>query len=365
MRLQWGSWLLSFTLFLGIQPAHDSLGSKSEVIDFLNELFVERSQILIKSNPESISHYYIADSQTSQNAYKHEAKRVAYLQAWAKIRGVNFTKAESIIRISHRAINKGIAKVSLVNSMQLTYQYLDDKSAIQQFGLGTQHGITLKKMNGEWHIYSEWYSDPLDEDAELISVHSDIKKPSQFTAPQKAQKTYNREQAIDYADKYAGAAWGAGNERKYNNKYRNYSNLGGDCTNFASQVIADSSEGGGLPMTSTWFYQKNAGGSEAWIRTDSLKYFLVNRGYGRIIASGGFKQLSELNSRNPQGAFANLNLGDLITYEMKGDVDHFAILTGWDPKGYPLVNSHSTDRFHVPLDLGWDKYTRFSLIHIN
>jgi hypothetical protein len=365
MKLQWGSWLLSFTLFLGIQPAQDSLGSKSDLSDFINELIVERSQILIKGNPESISHYYIADSQTSQNAYKHEVKRVAYLQAWAKIRGVNFTKAESVIHISHQAINGGIAKVSLVNSLQLTYQYLDDRSAIQQFGLGTHHGITLKRMDGEWHIYSEWYSDPLDEDPALISVHTDIQKPSIFTAPQKAQKPYNRQQALIYANKYAGAAWGAGNERKYNSKYRDYSNLGGDCTNYASQVIADSSEGGGLTMTSTWFYQNNAGGSEAWVRTDSLKSFLISKGYGRIIASGGFKELSEPSLRYPQGAFANLSLGDLITYEMKGDVDHFAILTGRDPKGYPLVNSHSTDRFHVPLDLGWDKFTRFSLIHIN
>lgn len=365
MVLQWISWILSLSLLGGVQFVPDNLQSKPDLSDFLNQLFVERSQILIDINPQSIRHYYIEASQKSQYAYQHEEKRRDYLQAWAKIRGVHFTKAESKIRIIRQAIKGDTATVSLVNSMQLTYQYQGNEPATQQFGLGTRHGITLKKLDGQWHVYSEWYSDPLDENPALISVFTDIQKPTKFAAFKKARKPYNRQQAVAYADKYAGAAWGAGNEMRYNNKYRDYSSLGGDCTNFASQVIGDSAEGGSLPMTANWFYQKKAGGSQSWVRTDSFKSFLVHRGYGRIIASGGFKELGTPSSRYPQGAFASMSLGDLITYEMKGDVDHFGILTGWDPKGYPLVNSHSTDRFHVPIDLGWDKYTKFSLIHIN
>ncbi|MDT2264397.1 hypothetical protein P7H17_02880 [Paenibacillus larvae] len=38
---------------------------------------------------------------------------------------------------------------------------------------------------------------------------------------------------------------------------------------------------------------------------------------------------------------------------------------GHDAKGYPLVNSHTADRYRVPFDLGWDKSTKYLLIHIN
>jgi hypothetical protein len=365
MITSWLHWLFPLVLIWGGQQAPSSSQSEPNLTVFINELFLARTQILINHKPESIRHYYLEATQTSQSAYQHEENRSEYLLEWAKHRGVDFTKAESKIRITRQVVGEDIARISLVNSMQLTYQYHGKESASQQFGLGTRHGITLQKVKGQWHVYSEWYSDPLEEDPTLISVHADNHKPTKPTIIQPVRKKYNRKQAVAYADKYAGSAWGAGNKLKYNPHYKDYSFLGGDCTNFASQVIGDSAEGGGLPMTSNWHYDNKQGGSEAWVRTDSFKNFLVYHGYGHIIARGSFKELNTPSSRYPNGAFANMTVGDLIAYEMKGDVDHFCILTGWDPRGYPLVNSHSTDRYHVPMDLGWDKYTKFSLIHIN
>jgi hypothetical protein len=235
--------------------------------------------------------------------------------------------------------------------------------ASQQFGIGTRHGITLKKVNGQWYVSSEWYSDPMDEDPNQIPVHESAQPEVQPIVQQAAARRYNRTNAVAYADKYAGAAWGAGNDHRYNKKYTDYTHLGGDCTNFASQVIGDA-EGGNLPMTSGWYYRSKQGGSESWVRTDSFKGFLLYSGYGRLIARGSFNQVLRPNARFQHGAFAMMQPGDLITYELKGDVDHFCILTGRDPKGYPLVNSHSGDRFHVPWDIGWDKYTKYSLIHM-
>jgi hypothetical protein len=365
MITSWFLWLFPLVLLWGGQHAPNRSVSEPDLSVFMNELFIARTQILITHKPESIRPYYLEASQTSQYAYHHEEKRSEYLQEWAKHRGVDFTKAESKIRIIHAAMGDDIARLSLKNSLQLTYQYQGKAPASQQFGLGTRHDILLKKVRGQWHVYSEWYSDPLEEDPALISVHAEDGKLTKPSSAQPIRKKYNRKQAVAYADKYAGGAWGAGNELKYNPNYKDYSSLGGDCTNFASQVIGDSVEGGGLPMTSNWHYHNKQGGSEAWVRTDSFKDFLVNSGYGHIISKGSFKELNTPSSRYPKGAFADLNIGDLISYEMRGDVDHFGILTGRDPRGYPLVNSHSTDRYHVPMDLGWDKYTKFSLIHIN
>jgi hypothetical protein len=331
---------------------------------FINQMFEARAQILIHNNPETIRPYYLENVRTSRYAYLHEARRSDYLNTWAAHRGVKFTKAEVKIRIIRQHEQGDTAKISVVNTMQLTYEYPGLEPARQQFGLGTRHGITLQKLNGQWFLKSEWYSDPLDEDPAMISVYKGKQNTPQLEVVQAAHKKYNREQAVKYADKYAGDAWGADNNHKYNKKYKDYTFLGGDCTNFASQVIGDRAEGGGLQMTANWYYQNKHGGSEAWVRTDSFKSFLVYRGYGRVLARGGFRELSLASPRYPNGAFAMMELGDLIAYEMKGEVDHFCILTGRDPKGYPLVNSHTSDRFHVPMDLGWDKNTKFSLIHI-
>jgi hypothetical protein len=364
INVLWLKWFISIALLSGDMPLPEQMMPEPTLTVFIDQLFAARAQILIDHNPETIRPYYLENIKTSQYAYHHEARRSEYLKTWAGHRGVKFTKAEVKIRIIRQREQENTARVSLVNSMRLTYEYPGLEPMKQQFGVGTRHGITLHKVNGQWHVKSEWYSDPLEEDPALISVDEEAQSITKPEMVQAAHKKYNRRQAVAYADKYAGDAWGVENDHKYNKKYKEYAYVGGDCTNFASQVIGDRAEGGGMQMTSNWYYSNKHGGSEAWVRADSFKNFLVYRGYGQIIARGGFKELSLPNSRFPNGAFAKMELGDLIAYEMHGKVDHFCILTGRDPKGYPLVNSHSSDRFHVPMDLGWDKYTKFSLIHI-
>jgi hypothetical protein len=365
MIFSWLHWLFPIALLAGGLPSSDHSVSESNLTRFLTELFAVRAQILIDHNPQSISHYYLKDNNSSQYAYLHETKRSEYLRSWANHRGVKFTNAQSKIRIVRQYIHENTAKISLAYSLNLTYQYQDLERQSQQFGLGTRHGLTLNKVNGQWYVNSEWFSDPLDVEPEQIALETGKMHVLKPDIVQTYSNKYNRIQALAYADKYAGGAWGAGNQHRYNNRYMDYTHLGGDCTNFASQVIGDSAEGGGLRMTTNWYYRYNHGGSEAWIRTDSFKSFILYRGYGRLITRGGFKELFTPSSRYPQGPFAEMRLGDLITYEIDGDVDHFGILTGQDPRGYPLVNSHTSDRYHVPMDLGWEATTKFSLIHIN
>ncbi|MNE50403.1 putative amidase domain protein [compost metagenome] len=166
-----------------------------------------------------------------------------------------------------------------------------------------------------------------------------------------------------YANKYAGAAWGAGNNHRYNQSYLDYTSRGGDCTNFASQVIGDK-KAGGLPMTYVWRSGKS-GGTQSWVRTDSFSHFILNNGYGKLVSKGDFQHIVSPTKDNPNGAVSQLLPGDLIGYIIKGsDVDHFSIVVGHDDYGYPLVNSHTADRYRVPFDLGWDKYTKYLLIHI-
>ncbi|WP_438431855.1 amidase domain-containing protein [Gorillibacterium sp. sgz500922] len=212
----------------------------------------------------------------------------------------------------------------------------------------------------------EWYLDPLDEDPNKIAEGVDGTAPAvKAIHEEPAGKRYNRDRAVKYANKYAGAAWGAGNRHRYNKKYLDYTDKGGDCTNFASQVIGDSEEGGGLPMINGWRSVNRSGGTRLWVQTDAFRHFLQASGYGRLVAQGDFHEIVTPTRNHPEGAISKLRPGDLIGYVLdNNDTDHFSVVVGFDDYGYPLVNSHTADRYRVPFDLGWDRQTKYQLIHI-
>ena len=41
------------------------------------------------------------------------------------------------------------------------------------------------------------------------------------------------------------------------------------------------------------------------------------------------------------------------------------IVVGFDGRGYPLVDAHSSDRYHVPFDINWDSHTVYYLWHVH
>ncbi|SDN94030.1 Putative amidase domain-containing protein [Paenibacillus sp. yr247] len=350
--------------------AADTEVETQDIRSFLNKLFDERTHFLIDQRPKDIYRFYDKTEKSGQYAYEQELLRSKYINAWAEKRGIVFATAENSIRINRIKKEGNLARISLNHSLQLSYVYKIDNNNLQFCGIGTRHVLTLKKIKGEWLVLREWYTDPLTENPKLIPEFNGFPNPAFLKSEtitvqtgDNGKRRYNRERALEYANKYAGAAWGAGNDHRYNKKYLDYTYHGGDCTNFASQVLGDENEGGGLKMVSGWHYRSE--GSQAWVRTDSFKNFVIHSGYGRLISKGYFTDVVKPTEKYPSGAVAALKPGDLIAYEMDGDIDHFAILVGFDYYGYPLVNSHTADRYRVPFDLGWDKNTKYLLIHIN
>ncbi|NIK75457.1 hypothetical protein FHS15_000557 [Paenibacillus castaneae] len=336
---------------------------EKEVKAFIDEIFAVRSSLLINKNT-NIEDYYVRGYRLSEHALRLEQKRSEYLQAWGEKRAIHFVDASSQIRIIRLQIEGDTAKVSLAHSQKLSYMYANKILPLQSFGIGTKHALTLKKLNDEWYVYKEWYLDPLDENPSLIPETADgvVDFPIKSDDVRDGEK-YKRKQAVAYANKYAGVEW-MKFKGLYNKRYVNYSGKGGDCTNFASQVIGDQKEGGGLKMFGAWRYIYPSGGTKTWVQTDAFKNFIVHSGYGKVIATGYFTELIERTEKHPQSAFAELMPGDLIAHVMQNDVDHFSVVTGFDDNGYPLVNSHTAERYRAPFDLGWDRNTKYILIHI-
>lgn len=277
--------------------------------------------------------------------------------------------------------------MALEESYKFDYIYPQDQPPVtNSFGVGIRHTLSLTKKNDIRVVYNDWYTDCFEDALQAYSgeIQSNLIPPDSqdtYNLDSKHSSTtiiniqnykkpyYNREKAIEYADKFCGAAWGSGNNFNYNKKYKDFNGIGGDCTNFASQVLGDK-ESGSLPMDYTWRceYSKygNSQGTMAWVNADGLKNYLIYNGKGSIIKRGTFKELTASQPEYPGGIIQKLQLTDLVCYEKKGNIDHFAVITSRDSHGYPLVNSHTTDRYHVPWDLGWgDNKIRFFLIHIN
>ncbi|MDF2881388.1 MAG: hypothetical protein K0R54_1945 [Clostridiaceae bacterium] len=343
---------------------------KEEIRSEVERIFNQRSACLVSGDTGPLNELFDTSQKYGKWALEHEIKRVKYLNQWSDQRDITFGKIESSVRINKIYPKGKVMKIALQESYKFEYTYNgDENSTVNCFGVGIRHTASLTKKNDKWVIYNDWYTDCFEDALHNFTIsipnlplpiHSILDRSHE--ASYLRRPFYDRQKAVAYADKYCGAAWGSGNNFKYNKKYSDYNGAGGDCTNFISQVLGDKEEGGGMPIGGGW-----TSGSHAWSNADGLKNFLIYSGRGSVISVGTYKDLTKPTEALPNGAVGKLKLGDLVAYEKgRGNIDHFAVITGFDSHGYPLVNSHTTDRYHVPWDLGWgDSKIRFFLIHIN
>ncbi|WP_032120563.1 amidase domain-containing protein [Clostridium amazonitimonense] len=358
--------------------------TKKELEELISSIYNARSTSFISGDLSILPSYFDTSNKFGRWALEHEVKRVKYLRDWAAQRNMAFTEVTSEPNLKRiTPTNKGF-KIAIDEYYKFKYVYKDDEDPIENvFGVGIAHSLELIKKEDKWLVYSDWYTDCF-EDA-LKAYSGEIKEDVHSTEGTKFQlpncpKTkiipsqvpkgqYDRFKAVEYADKYCGIPWASGYEKKYNKKYKNFTGIGGNCTNYVSQCLGDKEEGGGLKFDGAWYcvYNKydGASGSTAWVNADGFKNYLLHSGRGRLIKKGTFNALAIPSNDNPCAAVSKLEIGDVICYAKGSDIDHFAIVTGFDSHGYPLINSHTTDRYHVPWDLGWgDKNISFYLIHL-
>ncbi|MDI6603886.1 MAG: amidase domain-containing protein [Thermoanaerobacteraceae bacterium] len=364
--------LSAFTISFFNKTITTVANNQEEIKPILDEFFKARGSVLLSSDMREIEKFYDKSSTYGKWALEHEKRRIDYVSGWSEKRNLKFTEAQSFYRIKSIKVGESSIWIYLVETMKMGYAYNTKANIINYMGLGIRHSIQLVKVNGKWLIRRDWYYDPLDEDSAFIDI-----SPADGIAPEifpanftpsgedskniKKKGNYDREGAVKYADTYAGAAWGSGNNYEYNKKYRDYNGIGGDCTNFASQILH---EGGGLKMDYVWNFNGRES-STAWAQAPALFNYLIYNGKGRLIAKGTYINMVKPTDLHPSGAIRELQKGDLICYEEKGEIVHFAAVTGFDSYGIPVVNTHTSDRYHVPFDLGWDKKIIYRFIHIN
>lgn len=341
---------------IGIMSVFLNLGETEELTDTIHQIFNNRNNAIISKDMRLIQSLYDTCTKYGIWAYQHEVTKVKYINNWEQRQGVKFTDIIPTVKV--RSIKPKGEKytINLLCSTEYKYVYENEPNIVNSFRIGTYHVLDLMHKDEAWIITREWYKDPFEDILNLGRLNVD--SISQYISTHAARDLSNindrRKKAVEYADRYCGAASDPKYEFKYNKKYRNYNSQGGDCANFASQILF---EGGKFRKNHMWNYDSK-GATRAWVNADGFKSYMLHSGRASLIAYGSYEKVYRASYK--------LLPGDFVAYEKNGDITHISVVTGADSKGYSLVSCHNTDRNRVPWDLGWNSSKiKFWLVRVH
>lgn len=150
---------------------------------------------------------------------------------------------------------------------------------------------------------------------------------------------YNRIGVLEYAKKWA---------LKRNPAYLDFENMGGDCTNFASQCVFSGSRVMNYAPVMGWFYISSGNRSAAWSGVQFLYNFLINNK-----DAGPYAVETDL---------AHVQAGDIAQLgDEKGHFYHSPVVVGITPQDL-LIAAHTYDAYLRPLSTY--EYQRVRFLHI-
>ncbi|MPQ45135.1 amidase domain-containing protein [Clostridium tarantellae] len=301
------------------------------------------SLILALSTSASISLPVLANEQKTETLLQNKVEE--YLITYDDITLKNDTKKIIVLEdlISNNEFEDYISKkISIVNKRNTTfnlnvneynhnYKYnsidIDDDKAYVSISLNKTYNykhideptfetidyfITLENINGQWSIIDSISNDEWDKSMNTLDINKNrsididnfiknetkiieneknlmnesLNKPDNDLESEinldKNSKAYsfNRNAMYNYAKKH------------YNNpnpNYYDYTSLGGDCTNFVSQII----KAGGAPydlsgsQSQQWYYKSSNNKSPSWTGVENLDdYLLYNKSTGPQAQNG-------------------------------------------------------------------------------
>ena len=353
--------VLGFIMGLGQRakgPEAPAWRAAFEVHAMVNRLVSTEDRATLNGNRAKLASVFVPGNPGAQKVYQKALQRMAYLHQWSLARQITWDGVRVSVATGQPKW-QGPAQVAVCGADQAAYQYhhLVGNGDENEFGMGVYHRYVLRRVGPTWYILDDQFIDPLNQDTRLSKAA--LPALVRVRPERRPTKPMNRgaEQAIRYAQSFCGAAPGCRHNHRYHPAFRDYNGNGGDCTNFISQIL----HAGGFRESKTW--SGSGDGTPAWVNAVLLGRYLTQSSHAVIYARGRLPSLIAAPA-NGRSALDRLRLGDLIGYEEHGCLAHFAVVVGFDSDGYPLVISHSADRYRVPWDLGWDHSTQYVFFHV-
>jgi hypothetical protein len=157
-----------------------------------------------------------------------------------------------------------------------------------------------------------------------------------------------RRRAVEYADQWAG---GPDDPHRHNPDYANFGDGGGDCTNFASQVmraggfkdVGDGIDDWHRGDIDDWYYNNGIhfpgnDRSNTWsVAKDNHDFITQQSGQGEVVGTAPMPSRAALDPLGPSKA--GLVPGDLIYYkDANGQINHTAVYVGQKMENGVLVD---------------------------
>lgn len=321
-------------------------------------LVQKQQTAMLTHNLTALRRLYTANG-TAQEGLSNAILRSGYLSAWARLHRLQWTSIAVTVRTPLTRMNgPDSADFYAIEQKRYQFHYQDHPHTTVWFGMTSRHYLSIGERKGIWKITGDDF--PNQVNGGNVAGAS-VPDQARGGHPPAGPWGPGRMAAVGYANQYCGDAPGCGNARRYNPAYRNYNPVGGDCTNFISQVLF----AGGLPMTHYWQYdQTKKRGSGAWVTAPGLAGFLRRTGRAHLVAAGSYAFVTRHTTQYPEGAVETLRPGDLVSYQTADAPTHSAVVVGYDVQGVPLVDTHTADRFRVPWDFGWPTHTVFYVWHV-
>lgn len=360
--------------YLAVQ-SNPNLADEQKIANAIDTYFKLRYEGQRLLQPQDFS-WLVFDSPKARSwASKEQDKRDIELFVASTYR-LNYVKYDYSLDYEDINVKDREATVRLQESHSVIFEVMAPE--ISKLA-GLEHVITLRKTNVGWVIVSDEYQDDLmramkyETKEELIDhvrsnrkaelelarrfKESDARERNPESIESGAWHSYDRGAARTYAD-----TWGNWNDPDHhrNQRFNDYENIGGDCTNFASQVIYAGAPqmdhtGGYLHQ---WFNDGNWVHSATWTAVSPLYDYLTNN-----TGTGPYGNNSSM---------CNMVWGDVVQLygippgHTSPSWAHSVVVVSshspqrcWDPS-YIWVNAHSADVHHYPLsNYSWATSMRY------
>jgi len=280
-----------------------------------------------------------------QSFLSRELPKIRFeLDHW-RTNDLRFLAYEFDLEYKEVTLDANRAVVDLVESHAVRFSVSPDTVSSMA---NLKHTITLRKINGNWFIVDDFYNDMLhralresnmtvEQYRAWLQTTPAVPEPSEGSLGGAVEPysgtwyPYDRSSAVSYANTWAESR---------NPDYYNFDPLGGDCTNYASQVL----HAGDCVMDDSgsyqWYYYGIDDRAPAWTGVNELYTYLVNNWY-----------------TGPQAdstSVGSMQLGDIIQLDLKTEpgYEHSLVVVsvGSPPANSNIkINCHTEDRKDYPL----------------
>lgn len=323
----------------------------------LNEYFGEREKL------------YTASSMAFDSGRSEE------LQLWKDQLDITILSADVTFSVNE-VISSTASEVKIRVYEWVWINYIcNGYEKVEEMGYGVDHIIRLSKIGGVYQVIADSYYDAATESdygvAEDLAIFESERNVFEASAENLAVSfastqantrsvvvadSYNASDAIAYSYMWHGGEGTESDPTNYNPEYAYYYDA--DCCNFVSQCLA----AGGMTMSGLWTATVLEGNlvpiedvsesysNEAWRYVPTFVNYWLGRGYYKT-------QVTSTSQAIP---------GNPIFW-LKSDgqsTNHVMLIVGFNSNGQILCNSHTDNRYRMPItSLSDKKYYTLDFTH--